>query len=46
MDELFDRLIPIMRSINGEGVRETIQILQECFPLEQEGTPSGTAVFD
>lgn len=46
MDELFDRLFPIMRSITGEGVRETIRILQEYIPLEMEGIPTGTEVFD
>lgn len=46
MDELFDELFPIMRSITGEGVRETIQILQKHIPLEMEGIPTGTEVFD
>lgn len=46
MDELFDRLFPMMRSITGDGVRETIQILQEYIPLEMEGIASGTEVFD
>ncbi|WP_366669267.1 DUF4910 domain-containing protein [Lysinibacillus fusiformis] len=46
MDELFDRLFPIMRSITGEGVRETIRILQEYIPLEMEGIPTGIEVFD
>lgn len=46
MDELFDKLFPIMRSITGEGVRETIRILQDYIPLEMEGIPTGTEVFD
>ncbi len=46
MDELFDRLFPIMRSITGEGNRETISILQEYIPLEIEGIPTGTEIFD
>lgn len=46
MDELFDELFPIMRSITGEGVRETIRILQKHIPLEMEGIPTGTEVFD
>ncbi|GLC87793.1 DUF4910 domain-containing protein [Lysinibacillus piscis] len=46
IDKLFDRLFPIMRSITGEGVRETIRILQEYIPLEMEGIPTGTEVFD
>lgn len=46
MDELFDELFPIMRSITGEGVRETIRILQKYIPLDMEGIPTGTEVFD
>ncbi|WP_107840315.1 DUF4910 domain-containing protein [Metasolibacillus meyeri] len=46
IDALFDRLFPIMRSITGEGVRETIRILQEYIPLEMEGILTGTEVFD
>lgn len=46
MDDLFDRLFPIMRSITGEGVRETIRILQEYIPIEMEGIKTGTEVFD
>jgi aminopeptidase-like protein len=46
MDKLFDRLFPIMRSITGEGVRETIRILQEYIPLEMEGIPTGIQVYD
>lgn len=46
MDELFDELFPIMRSITGEGVRETVRILQKHIPLEMEGIPTGTEVFD
>ncbi|QCR34406.1 hypothetical protein C1N55_04770 [Lysinibacillus sp. SGAir0095] len=46
MDSLFDRLFPIMRSITGEGVRESIRILQEYIPIEMEGVETGTQVFD
>ncbi|MGE7110268.1 DUF4910 domain-containing protein [Lysinibacillus sp. NPDC047702] len=46
MDRLFDRLFPIMHSITGQGVRETIQILEEYIPLKLEGVPSGTQLFD
>ncbi|WP_019153814.1 DUF4910 domain-containing protein [Robertmurraya massiliosenegalensis] len=46
MDELFDRLFPILRSITGEGVRQTIRILQEYIPVKMEAVPTGTQVFD
>lgn len=47
MDKLFNRLFPIMRSITGDGVRESIRILKEYIPpLEMEGVPSGSNIFD
>lgn len=46
MDELFDRLFPICRSITGTGVRETIEILGKYIPLTMHGVKTGTEVFD
>lgn len=46
MDELFDQLFPICRSITGEGVRETIDILQAYIPLTMHGVKTGSEVFD
>ena len=46
MSEYFDRLWPILRSLTGEGVRRTHDILSEVIPLERLEIPSGTAVFD
>lgn len=46
MDELFDRLFPICRSITGAGLRETLSILSEYIPLEHFGVKSGTEVYD
>jgi aminopeptidase-like protein len=46
MVELMTRLYPICRSITGEGVRQTLRILQEQIPLEIHEVPTGTQVFD
>ena len=39
-------LYPICRSITGEGVRETLRMIQKRIPLEIHEVPSGTQVFD
>ncbi len=43
---LLDRLWPILRSITGEGVRETLAILSEIVPLQRIEIASATKVFD
>lgn len=43
---LIERLYPICRSITGNGVRETLGILQEYAPLDIEEVPTGTKVLD
>jgi len=46
MHRLMAELYPICRSITGEGVRETLRILQRLIPLEIHEVPTGTPVFD
>ncbi|HIK53995.1 MAG TPA: DUF4910 domain-containing protein [Synechococcales cyanobacterium M55_K2018_004] len=46
MYQLITTLYPICRSITGDGVRQTLQILQQHVPLEIHEVPSGTQVYD
>jgi len=46
MYNLLTRLFPICRSITGDGVRETLNILREYIPINFVEVPSGTQVFD
>jgi aminopeptidase-like protein len=39
-------LYPICRSITGEGLRQSLRILQRIAPLELREIPTGTRVFD
>jgi aminopeptidase-like protein len=43
---LIERLYPICRSITGNGVRETLNIIKEYIPLQIREVASGTKVFD
>ncbi len=40
------RLYPLLRSITGNGVRDTLAIIGEQIPLEVTEVPSGTPAFD
>ncbi|MFJ7210505.1 DUF4910 domain-containing protein [Amycolatopsis sp. NPDC098790] len=43
---LVERLYPICRSITGDGVRQTLDIIGEHIPLDRHEVPTGTAVLD
>ena len=46
MHEFIRDLYPICRSITGEGVRETLRLVQKRILLEVHEVPTGTQVFD
>jgi aminopeptidase-like protein len=46
MYELATELYALPRSLTGDGVRQTLGILQRHVPLELHEVPSGTQVFD
>lgn len=46
IENYFDRLWPINRSLTGNGNRETLQILSEIAPIQIHETQSGTRCFD
>lgn len=45
--KLCEKMFPICRSITGNGVRQTLEILKEVVPdITVHEVPSGTQVFD
>ena len=46
MCQLVAELYPICRSITGDGVRQTLKILQQHIPLTVREVPTGARVFD
>jgi len=46
LEEYFDRLFPIARSITGEGYRKSLEILREVIPFKYLDIESGSKVFD
>jgi len=46
LEELFDELFPIARSITGPGIRESIEILRKHIPFQIQSIATGTVVDD
>jgi aminopeptidase-like protein len=44
--DLIAELYPICRSITGDGVRQTLSVIEQFIPLQQHEVPSGTPVLD
>lgn len=43
---LLESLYPLCRSITGDGVRKTLDLVGEWIPLHRTEVPTGTRVFD
>ncbi len=46
LHRMVERLYPVMRSITGPGVRESLTILKQLIPLDIHEVPSGSSVLD
>jgi len=46
IDELFEKLFPICRSITGNGVRKTLSEIKKITDFNIEEIPSGTKCYD
>lgn len=46
LQELYDELFPLCRSLTGPGYEKSLEILQRYVPFNIESFPSGSKVFD
>jgi aminopeptidase-like protein len=44
--QIVEKLYPFCRSITGDGLRATLNLLQEFIPIEVHEVPTGTTVLD
>lgn len=46
MHDMMSELFPICRSITGQGIRDTLRLIEKRVPIKIHEVPSGTKVFD
>ncbi len=46
ISDLFERLLPLRRSLTGDGVRASLGVIAEHVPLEVREVPTGTTILD
>jgi len=46
LERLFDELFPILRSITGEGYRQSLALIEQYIPFQRHYFQSGSKVFD
>ena len=44
--EFTEKMYPVCRSITGQGVRDTLEMIREKVPIEIHQVPTGTRVYD
>ena len=44
--ELMHALLPLPRSLTGDGVRRSLDLIHALAPLERSEVPSGTPIYD
>ncbi len=46
LNKAFDDLFPLLRSITGPGIEQSLRYFQQFMPLKMEKVPTGSQVFD